>query len=44
MLRVVEPQRAPEITHRPVTALVVRGGRVVLDCRASGYPPPSYAW
>ena len=44
LLTVRERQERPEITHRPLQTRVVRGERIVLDCLASGYPPPSYAW
>lgn len=34
----------PRITHRPVKTTVKVGGLIVLDCLASGYPPPAYSW
>ena len=43
-LSVLERKRKPEISHRPVQTRVVRGDKIVLDCLASGYPPPTYAW
>ena len=43
-LTVRERQERPEILHRPLQTRVVRGQRIVLDCLASGYPPPTYAW
>ena len=39
-----EREERPEILHRPVQSSVVRGERIVLDCQASGYPPPTYSW
>ena len=44
VLTVRETQQRPEITHRPLQTRVLRGERIVLDCLASGYPPPTYAW
>ena len=44
VLTVRESQQRPEITHRPLQTRVLRGERIVLDCLASGYPPPSYSW
>ena len=42
---VVEASQAqPRITHRPTTTKVVVGERIVVDCLASGYPPPAYSW
>ena len=32
------------LIHRPLMSRVVRGQRIVLDCLASGYPPPTYSW
>lgn len=43
-LSVLDRKRKPEISHRPVQTRVVRGDKIVLDCLASGYPPPTYAW
>ncbi|XP_023320819.1 peroxidasin homolog isoform X2 [Eurytemora carolleeae] len=34
----------PRISHRPVKTTVHIGELIVLDCLASGYPPPFYTW
>ena len=43
-LTVEEGEQQPRITHRPRTATVTIGSRIVLDCLASGYPPPTHSW
>ena len=44
LVTVRQSQQRPEITHRPLQTRVLRGESIVLDCLASGYPPPSYSW
>ena len=43
-LTVTQVQTRPQISDRPVQTRVTRGHTIVLDCQASGYPPPTYAW
>jgi len=43
-LGVQDRTQKPRISHRPLRATVRVGDLIVLDCLASGYPPPQYTW
>ncbi len=34
----------PKIVHRPVHAEVEKGATITLNCGASGFPEPTFAW